>query len=192
LQFTGDVRERTLLRVAGVDVGGRRKGFHAAVIERRSLLAGPVPLRSVGAAIEWLLEYRPVLVAVDAPIELGPRACERDLARTICGLYYTPAAVEGPFYEWMRHGLELYAALRHAGLRAVECFPTATWTRLAGPRGSRRRAGWSAAALSRLPVRGVPSRIGQDGRDAIGAAYTAWLHVSGRTESFGSIVVPRR
>src|SRR5438445_12146941 len=51
LQFTGDVRERTLLRVAGVDVGGRRKGFHAAVIERGFLLAGPVPLRSVGSAI---------------------------------------------------------------------------------------------------------------------------------------------
>ena len=168
--------QRSLLRVAGVDVGGRRKGFHAAVIERRSLLAGPVVAS----------------LMADFGAELGPRACERDLARTICGLYYTPAAVEGPFYEWMRHGLELYAALRHAGLRAVECFPTATWTRLAGPRGGRRRAGWSAAALSRLRVRSVPSRIGQDGRDAIGAAYTAWLHVSGRTESFGSIVVPRR
>src|SRR3989475_4386440 len=86
LQFTDGVSQRSLLRVAGVDVGGRRKGFHAAVIERRFLLAGPGPLRSVGSAIERLLEYRPLLVAVDAPIELGPRACDATPPRPTSGL----------------------------------------------------------------------------------------------------------
>ena len=181
----------SLRRFAGVDVGGRRKGFHAAVIDGRALLAGPVGLRDVASAVEWLLAWDPALVAVDAPSELGPRACERAVSRAVCRLYFTPAVLEGAFYEWMRHGLELYEALRRTHLRAVECFPTATWTLLAGPRGARRRGGWSAAALERLPIADVPARIGQDGRDAIGAAYTAWLHANGRTDPrFDPIAVP--
>jgi hypothetical protein len=39
-------------------------------------------------------------------------------------------------------------------------------------------------------VPGTPARLGQDARDAIGAALTARLHSLGRTRTFGEIVVP--
>src|SRR2546428_14081904 len=74
LQFSDGVSQLSLLRVAGVDVGGRRKGFHAAVIEGRSLLRGPLPPRRVGSANQGLPEYPPPPVAGDAPIEVGPLA----------------------------------------------------------------------------------------------------------------------
>jgi predicted nuclease with RNAse H fold len=177
---------------AGVDVGGTRKGFHAAIVDGSRLVAGPAHLPDIAQTVSWLAKHDPTLVAVDSPIELGPRECERALARAVCHLYYTPARPEGDFYAWMRHGLDLYRALRDAGLAVIECFPTATWTRLAAPRGARSRRAWSSEIVARLPLAGVPARLGQDGRDAIGAAYTAWLHTIELSESFGPIVVPAR
>src|SRR5207244_8879341 len=83
----------------------------------------------------------------------------------------------------------LYGALD--GLETVECFPTATWTRLAGPRGRRTRAAWSSHALAELGLAGVPAGLGQDGRDAIAAAVTARLLHDGRCERLGGeIAVP--
>ncbi len=174
---------------AGVDVGGRRKGFHLAVVGRGGLVA----LERCATPAELVRRLPPVrLVAIDAPRELAPsgersRPDERALAHAVCGLRYTPDRIDGnPYYEWIEHGLELYALLPDA----IECFPTASWTRWAGPRrGS--RAAWTRAALAGLGLRGLPSHTNQDERDAIAAAVTAWYHDGGRTESFGAIVVPQ-
>jgi hypothetical protein len=46
--------------------------------------------------------------------------------------------------------------------------------------------------LESLGLEALPSGgLGQDVRDAIGAAVTARLHGAGETDSFGEIVVPR-
>ncbi|RPH67841.1 MAG: DUF429 domain-containing protein [Myxococcaceae bacterium] len=185
---------------AGVDVGGRRKGFHLAVLDSRGRLsvAGErVP--TARALVDRLLPLRPSLVAVDAPrrpAEPGARSrvCEREFVRAgICALRFTPDLRElrsNPFHEWVLRGLELYAALDRAGLPAVECFPTGAWTMWAGPRSATPRGAWSSRALERLSVPGSPARLGQDARDAIAAALTARLHTSGRTLVFGELVVP--
>jgi predicted nuclease with RNAse H fold len=183
---------------AGVDVGGRRKGFHAAVVDETCLVAGPARLATSAAAVAWLERHKPALVAVDSPRAPAPdglrsRPEERALAAAICGIRYTPEAAElngNAYYAWITHGLELYTALDAAGLLAIECFPTASWTRWAGARGTTSRARWSSAALAASALAGVPERIGQDGRDAIGAALTARCRDRGRWEAFGPIVVP--
>jgi hypothetical protein len=147
------------------------------------------------------------LIAIDSPCELaGPgghrRDAERRLAREVCGIRYTPSRVDldrqkgGPsprFYDWIEEGLALYGALRRAGFdgRVIECFPTASWTRWAGPRQGLSRASWSARALAGLALAGVPPRLGQDARDAIAAAVTAREHEDRNTDRFGDIVVPR-
>jgi predicted nuclease with RNAse H fold len=180
---------------AGVDVGGRRKGFHAAAIADGSLVAGPVRLPAVGDAVEWLAALHPHVVAVDAPCRPAPdglrsRPCERDLARAVCGIRYTPERAQlaaNPYYAWIVHGFELYAALEAADLEAVECFPTASWTRWAGARGFESRAAWSRRALADL---GFGVVRGQDARDAIGAALTAASFAGANFESYGEIVVP--
>lgn len=185
---------------AGVDVGGPRKGFHAAAVDERRLVAGPCRLASVDEAVRWLAELRPALTAIDSPARAAPaglpwRPCERELARRVCGIRWTPSraalAARPSYYGWVLQGLALYRALRDEGLAVIECFPTASWTRWAGARPrSRSRAAWSRDALARLGVEGVPPRLGQDGRDAVAAALTARLHAQGRTEHFGEIVVP--
>ena len=186
---------------AGVDVGGRRKGFHVAVVDERGVLTRLERAPTPAAVARLLSESAPRLVAVDSPRVPAPdglrsRECERALVRAgVCGIRYTPdragLASNRGYYEWIGHGLELYAELERAGLETIECFPTASWSRWAGPRGRDRRARWTARALEALALEGVPRRLNQDERDAIAAAVTARAHDASECEAFGEIVVPR-
>src|SRR6202012_2660399 len=129
-----------------------------------------------------VVDLDPAVVALDsqracAPAGASSRADERELARAVCGIRWTPERPRlagNPYYAWVEHGLELYAALEAAGVapgRLVETFPTAAWTILAGPRGKVSRARWSAAALADLGLVGLPTRrLSQDDRDALAAA----------------------
>jgi len=184
---------------AGVDVGGRRKGFHLALVDGEGLHAGPEHVRRVEEAVLWLRWRSPQLVAVDSPRFPAPegslsRPEERELARAVCGIRYTPeyaALLESRrYYQWILNGFDLYSALEEAGLDAIECYPTASFTRWAGPRGSRPRTDWSRRALRRAGLAGLPPRLNQDERDAIGAALTARCYDLDLAESFGEIVVP--
>lgn len=195
---------------AGVDVGGRRKGFHAAVIDDHGVVRPPEQILAPAAVVAWLLREGPwpALVGVDSPCALAlddgrRRDDERRVAREVCGIRYTPSpetlarqrrkpGQAGRYYEWIEQGLALYDVLAKVGLTAIECFPTASWTCWHGPRGAVRRTEWSSRALGGLGLRAVPSGLGQDGRDAIGAAATARDHDRGWTETFGDIVVPKR
>jgi predicted nuclease with RNAse H fold len=191
-------------RWAGVDVGGRRKGFDVAIIDVRGL----VEVRSgldVRAVVACLREQEPDVIGIDSPRSAAPdgrrsRAGERELRAAVCGIRYTPdvatlqAAHPKGYYEWILQGLALYRDLiaeeSRAGWSVIEVFPTASWTRWAGPRPPGvTRAAWTRRALARTGLRGAPETSSQDVRDAIAAALTARLQPAG-TECFGEIVVP--
>jgi predicted nuclease with RNAse H fold len=187
------------VRVLGVDVGGRRKGFDVALVDERRLLdlRGGLDRRSVVAVVE---DVRPAMIGIDGPRSCAPdgesaRACERQLARTICRIRWTPderRVRAGAYYGWVVEALALFDALAARGVESIEVFPTASWTRWCGPRGSRSRSSWTREGLASLALEGVPERTNQDQRDAIAAALTARQHASGLTESIGEIVVPGR
>src|SRR5438093_12988976 len=94
---------------AGVDVGGRRKGFHLAVVDGERLHAGPVRVASVRDAVRWLRWRTPRLVAVDSPRSPAPdglrsRPEERLLASSVCGIRFTPEGAllrRSRYYEWI-------------------------------------------------------------------------------------------
>jgi predicted nuclease with RNAse H fold len=186
----------------GVDIGGPRKGFHACAVRGREVVAGPERLADVATAVAWVIAHEPSAVALDSPRSCAPpgessRADERALNREVCAIRWTPERSRlagNPSYEWVEHGLELYAALAAAGIdptRLIEVFPTAAWTIWSGPRAGRPRSAWSAAALADLDLAGLPARrLSQDDRDAVGAALVAQLHTEGRTRAFGEIIVP--
>lgn len=182
----------------GVDVGAERKGFDVALVDDRSLLELRSRL-SVDAAAELVATCSPELVAVDSPRRCAPdghtsRGDERELRRRVCGIRWTPDAVavqSGAYYAWVRHGLALFEALAARGAATIEVFPTASWTRWIGPRGTRTRADWSREGLASLGLSGLPGRTSQDQRDAIAAAVTARQHTLGCTEAIGEIIVPR-
>jgi predicted nuclease with RNAse H fold len=190
-------------RWAGIDVGAK-KGFDAAVIDAAGLIAGPARWTEVADLIAWLRRQRPRVVAVDSPRSPAPdgelsRQEEKELVKAqVCGIRYTPSeaalAANEDYYEWITNGFRLYDALvgaeRSEGWRPIECYPTATWSRVGGRRGKKSRARWSREVLDGLGLEDLPPRMNQDSRDAIGAAVTARLFDEGRTESFGDIVVP--
>lgn len=181
----------------GVDVGGKRKGFDVAVIDDRRVLA----LRSHRACqqvVEIVIENRPAVVAIDSPRSCAPdgqaaRDGELQLARSICGIRWTPDARRvhaSAYYAWILEGLALFDALADRGAEVIEVFPTASWTRWHGRRGQRTRAAWTRQALAALGLDGVPARTNQDQRDAIAAAMTARQHSLALTETMGDLVVP--
>jgi predicted nuclease with RNAse H fold len=189
---------------AGVDVGAK-KGFDVALIDERRLVAAPGRVADAAMVVKVLTNERARVVAVDSPRTPAPdgrlsRAEEADLVRAVCGIRYTPNMAElrtNPgYYGWILNGFELYAALDRAAAdtrwRTIECFPTATWTRL-GNRRQGSRARWSDRVLRGLGIEGLPPRMNQDARDAIGAAHTAFLFDAKprSCETFGDIVVPR-
>lgn len=92
----------------------------------------------------------------------------------------------------VRHGLALFDALAARGTPTIEVFPTASWTRWCGARGTASRTRWSRSGLARLGLAGIPERTNQDQRDAIAAAVTGRQHTHGLTEAIGAIVVPAR
>jgi hypothetical protein len=178
----------------GVDVGGPRKGFDVAVVDASCVvaLAGRLSCEDV---VALAAEHRPHLIGIDSPRRCAPagatsRACERELARRVCGIRWTPDAEHlhaSGYYGWVVEGLRLYRALDRP---AIEVFPTASWTRWHGPRRGWSRSAWSREALAALGLAGVSVRTNQDQRDAIAAALTAREHTAGRTEAIGDIVVP--
>jgi predicted nuclease with RNAse H fold len=180
-----------------VDVGGKRKGFDVAVIDERRLLA-LVGSLGLDAVVELVDAERPAVVAIDSPRSCAStgrtaRDCERAVATTICGIRWTPdrpTLTANPYYAWIVEGLELFEALSDRSSEVIEVFPTASWTRWFGPRGSQSRATWTGQGVARLGLGGIPARTNQDERDAIAAAVTARQHSEGKTEGLGEIVVP--
>jgi hypothetical protein len=182
----------------GVDVG---KSFDLVAIDEVHIVEQPTRVETVQEAIEWIRHVKPLLAAVDGPRSPAPdgersRPCEREfLAAKICNIRATPdrATIAGrvdSYYGWIENGFALYGALCADSTAAIECFPTASWTRWVGRRGGRTRASWTADGLGALKLAATPTRTNQDVRDAIAAAVTARAHVQGRTETFGDLVIP--
>jgi predicted nuclease with RNAse H fold len=182
----------------GVDVGGIRKAFDAALIEDRRLV-GLRPRQSLDDVVAWVASAKPTVVAIDSPRSCAPpghthRPEEKELRDAVCGIRWTPPSIQlegNPYYEWIVEGLRLHTALAHRPVRVIECFPTASWTRWHGARSGRRRSVWTREALAALDLRDVPTRTNQDKRDAIAAALTARDYDQGRFQAFGAIVVPQ-
>ena len=181
----------------GVDVGGKRKGFDAAVIDDRRVLALKSRM-TCKQVVDLVITNPPTVVAIDSPRSYAPdgqtaREGELQLAKSICGIRWTPDAGRvhaSAYYAWILEGRALFGALAARGVEVIEVFPTASWTRWHGKRGPRTRAAWTRQGLAALGLECVPARTNQDQRDALAAAMTAHQHSLARTETIGDIVVP--
>lgn len=183
----------------GVDVGGKRKRFDVAVIDNRQVLE-LLSHRTCEQVVDTVLASRPEVVAIDSPRSYAPdghtaRDGELQVAKSICGIRWTPDErhVRGTaYYAWILEGRSLFDALAVNDVEVVEVFPTASWTRWFGRRGTQTRAAWTRQGLAALGLESVPARTNQDQRDAIAAAMTARQHTLASTETMGDIVVPAR
>lgn len=135
------------LTVVGIDVGGRRKGFHAVAL-RDGAYADQLASADPVAVARWCREVIGArVVAIDAPCRWScdgrPRPCERELLAQGIRCFTSPtraSAVAHPsdYFGWMLQGEALYQALEPShpllaqlplsGPCSVETFPHAiTW-----------------------------------------------------------------
>lgn len=175
----------------GIDLAGspRRPTGYSVVRSRRSISAKV--LTDDRAILGAVLEDRPDLVVVDAPLSLpagrssledrgGPhfRDCDRELRRL--GIRFFPLTL-GPMRMLTRRGIRLRAELEDLGFRVLEGYPGGSQDRMGLP-----RKGAGPALLQRALVRhglgGVLAQrpLSHDELDAVTIAWTGRLFLAGR------------
>lgn len=105
--------------VVGIDVGGKRKGFHAVALcddKFIDIKAHDDP----AVIVNWCLDHEAAVVGVDAPCKWSrtgtSRLAERELAKKGIHCFATPTyqVAKGSktgFYEWILNGQSLYHML---------------------------------------------------------------------------------
>ncbi|MCW2973811.1 MAG: hypothetical protein JWN72_2084 [Thermoleophilia bacterium] len=172
--------------VAGIDVGGTRKGSHVAVIDLAGRLVEPVlRVATPTTGIRHLASLQVSSVVIDAPRAPAPegersRPCERALRReTGQGIFWTPDSAhvaEHYLRDWLETGFAFFAAAGAAGLGVEEGFPSAAFAQLDTRHPGESRAGFTARVVAE--VRGRFGCVSfevrdQDERDALCAAWIA-------------------
>jgi predicted nuclease with RNAse H fold len=179
-----------------------------------ALLDAAAGLQALGQTAEVLtlvVQARPLLVAVDAPLFLprgwgcldwpcscgrctapptARRQAELALAARGLGLFWTSKrGLLRPLVLW---AMALRQALEAQGWPVIEVYPYAAKVRLLGrppaAKATRRGRAWTQGGLARL-VSGLPSPeqrlLGHDALDALLAAYTGLLWWRGQAEALG-------
>jgi predicted nuclease with RNAse H fold len=101
--------------VAGVDVGGPKKGFHGVALRDGQYWAKFTTHEAADMA-DWCKNaVRASVIGIDAPCRWSTtgraRPAERALAKDRISCFATPtleAAQSNPFYGWMKNGAELF------------------------------------------------------------------------------------
>jgi predicted nuclease with RNAse H fold len=201
--------------VIGIDVGGPRKGFHAALVRGTEILARHRE-RDPAALAAWCAAQHAPVVAVDAPCRwrrpapAPARTAERALSAAGIACYYSPTeerARSHPFYSWMLPGADLFTALQaHHPLLltdatarpvSIETFPQAVACALAGTHVSARPADKRRVRSELLRAAGfaLTGNESQDELDALLCALAATAFARGAFHAYGDaedgfIVVP--
>jgi predicted nuclease with RNAse H fold len=141
------------------------------------------PRRYLSAPRQWQLNNAGVWIAANIP---GGRHCEIIVRRLgLANPQWTPPIAQP--IPWITLGQEVFVAFEAAGFTAIECFPTASYTRL----------GQMGDLLLNVPSGMFShSRLAHDILDACVAAFTADLFLAGNAtelgggDGYGTIVVP--
>ena len=204
----------------GLDLTASEKRPSAyAVLDNRGRLDGLGTLRSDQDIHQWALNTGASTMGMDCPLDLpvglccleedcscAPtsslkgRECERELARRGIGCYFTTkrSIIKTMVYR----GMALRDSIADHGIEVLEVYPYAVKVSLWGkPLPKKTTTEGMIFLRERLGqlvpgVASYPGKLTHDLCDAILAAYTAYLHGQGKTESLGIeeeafVVVPR-
>lgn len=173
--------------------------LHAGTLRRDAdlltLVAGAQPLLvsidcPLGLPLGWdCLDLECSCGQCDCPTEDRRRRCEVELAARRIPCYWTTR--RSIIREMVYRGMELRYHLEKRRVQVLEVYPYGTkvhlWGRGMPPKTRPEGLAWLRARMAQL----LPS-LGQrveslthDEADALLAAYTAWLHARGRTETLG-------
>lgn len=201
--------------VAGIDVGGQRKGFHAVALEKGRYRCG-IADKDHASIARWCRQLGANVIAVDAPCRWSTdgreRPAEKELRSKKIGCFSTPtfataSAHPKNHFGWMLAGAELFRELETshalyqgtpapAALPAcIETFPHAVACTLSGQVISAKgKAATRRALLGELGI----DTFELSNIDMVDAALCAWAaHVfaAGDFQTYGEaksgyIIVP--
>lgn len=205
--------------VAGVDVGGERKGFHAVCLAGREFQVAR--FAEAAAVVAWCEALNVESLGVDAPCAWSSNGGSRLAERTLrvgeepLQCFKTPTrerATKSRFYDWVFRGEALYQALQrrfklhtsevgesvNKGSDRVmfETFPQAVACALSGRVLKAKNKGTDRRELLQSLGLCVKPLTSQDDVDAALCAVTARLHLQSLTTAFGNddegwIVLPK-
>lgn len=199
--------------VAGIDVGGPRKGFHAVSL-RDGIIDQKIDSCDVQEIVEWCRQIEASAIGIDSPCLWSKsgraRQAERELAADRIHSFATPTkakAESSDFYRWMINGAELYRRIRRyyplysesrKATRPVvfETFPQAIACALARKTVSaKQKRAVRRALLQQLEI-DVTQLPNIDFVDAALCAVAAHCLVAGKIKKYGDeaegfIIVPK-
>lgn len=193
------------LIVAGVDVGGKRKGFHAVALRDGEHL-DQMTSRDAAQVAAWCREVSACFIGVDAPCRWSAdgraRPAERELMKEKIWCFSTPtqAVAEAHpkgHYDWMLAGAELFehlepdsplfsgGAINPAGAACFETFPHAVTCALRGTIVSAKNKRKDRTALLEKAGIKLPLRSSIDTIDAALCALVAEKFADNSIKSYG-------
>lgn len=191
--------------VAGIDVGGARKGCHLVILQGTSILSN-VSSKTARELLRECLNFDVMAVGIDAPCQWAEagngRLAERELARQHIHCFATPSraqATSSPsgFYDWMLCGEQVYHAFgsayplltsrEYVGQRmSFETFPHAITCAVLGKQNvsAKRKSVERRELLESVGIKPATLRS-IDAVDAALCAWTAGCLVAGKAKSYG-------
>jgi predicted nuclease with RNAse H fold len=200
--------------VAGIDVGGPKKGFHGVALRNGQHWTKFATRDAVSMAGWCRDQVGASAIGVDAPCRWsatgGARPAERALAKAGIHCFATPsfeAAQSNPFYAWMKSGIEVFGCIERdyplfdgaspGSGKAVcfETFPQAVACALAGKPVSPKQKATIRRELLRKAGIAVADLTNIDMVDAALCAVAAHYYLENRAKKYGDpatgfIVVP--
>ncbi len=194
-----------MYKVVGVDLAGspnRNTGICTLTGKR---VTHWTTIFSDEEILACIVESKPDLVAIDAPLNLPPgrktiedrngehfRPCDRELLKR--GIRFFPITL-GPMRALTKRGISLKKKLNRRGYNIIEIFPGAAqdvWKIARKQNGLiKLRRG-----LERLGITGLDKKMNGDELDAVTGAFVGYLFLQGKAEVLGNfqqgaIVIPK-
>jgi len=191
-------------KVLGVDLAGSPKRNTGICTLKKETITSCAIVHTDQEIINCVEKENPVLIAVDAPLNLPPgrksiedkngehfRPCDRELLRR--GIRFFPITL-GPMRLLTKRGIHLKRVLTRRGYPVIEVYPGAAqdiWHT------GRKQEGLSKLrkGLEKLGLKGLNNKMNGDELDAVTAALVGQLFLHGKAEVLGNfkrggIVIP--
>ncbi len=182
------------MKVMGIDLSASEKR-PSGVCFLRNFRARTFLVKSDEDLVNSAIQFRPNLVAIDAPLSLPKegslRPCDRELFRR--GIKVFPVNF-GAMKKLTERGMKLKTLFERNGFKVVEVFPGGAQDLLGLPRKQKGLAKL-VEGLSQLGLKGLSENATHDEVDAATAALVGWMWLNGFAELIsdsqgGGIVMP--
>lgn len=145
--------------------------------------------------ISKIQQFKPKIIAIDAPLSLPPgrksieektnihlRECDKELLRR--RIKFFPITL-GPMRKLTSRGIKLKKILEKNNFKVIEVYPGAAQDVLKIPR---KQKGLKKLknGLKKLKIKGLTDKMTDHELDAVTCAYVGKLYLEGKSETFGT------